>query len=338
MSLALDSSLEFDGGAPSQDLPLTSLVLSRGVRSGGLDEPHVALLMETVEQWPPIIVWSENYLVIDGTHRVEAARRLGCSRIAAVRFLGTRDEAFVESIRRNVDHGLPLSVGDRRRAASHVLRRHPEWSDRRIASLCGLSGKTLARLRRDELAGSKVEGVIVGLERRVGRDGKARPVQAGEVRDRIRQALEQNPAGSLRVIAAMAGASPETVRTVKTRLAVSGDHDSTVYRLPTPSSPCGSRSSALDVLAESISDDSPLMASEGRSDGRDPSWTTDAALLACADGGEFARWFDSNKIDGEWHRHVWSIPMGRVYEVVDEARRRAATWTTFASILESRTR
>jgi hypothetical protein len=67
-------------------------------------------------------------------------------------------------------------------------------------------------------------------------------------------------------------------------------------------------------------------------------WISDPALRACGDGGEFARWFDSNNVDEHWHRYVWTVPVGRIYDIVDEARRRAASWTTFASLLESRTR
>jgi hypothetical protein len=67
-------------------------------------------------------------------------------------------------------------------------------------------------------------------------------------------------------------------------------------------------------------------------------WLTDRALSACGDGRDFARWFASNEVTEEWHRFVWTVPLGRVYDVVDEARRRAATWTSFASLLESRTR
>jgi hypothetical protein len=296
----------------------------------------VALLMETAEQWPPILVWGDERQVIDGAHRVEAARRLGHSRVMAIRFLGTRDEAYVESVRRNVDHGLPLSVGDRRRAAVRVLRRHPDWSDRRIASVCGLSGRTVARLRREESDTADSDGTVVGLERRVGRDGKARPVQSGEVRDRIRQALEQNPNGSLRTIAAMAGASPETVRTVRARLGNGSRPDTTLHSVPRP---------AVARLPESVAglsrpcpDDAAVPISDRCRSDRRAAWMADSALLACGDGGDFARWFSDNKIEDDWHQYIWTIPLGRVYDVVDEARRRAATWTTFASLLESRTR
>ena len=64
-------------------------------------------------------------------------------------------------------------------------------------------------------------------------------------------------------------------------------------------------------------------------------WVADQALSAC---GEFAEWFSSTNITEDWHDFLWTIPLGRVYEIVDEARRRASVWTSFASVLEARTR
>jgi hypothetical protein len=181
----------------SGEMPIDELTAGEGVRSSGLDQSHVSLLMEMRGDWPPIVVWGERNLVVDGAHRVEAAQRLGQARVTAVRFYGTSDEAFVEAVRRNVDHGLPLSVADRQRAARRVLTQHPEWSDRRIASACGLSGKTMARLRRELTTPAEdTVGASVGIERRVGKDGRARPVRSGQLRERVERALKENPRGS----------------------------------------------------------------------------------------------------------------------------------------------
>jgi hypothetical protein len=258
--------------------------------------------------------------------------------VAAVRFLGTRDEAFVESVRRNVDHGLPLTLADRRRAAHRVLAGHPDWSDRRIGSLCGLSGKSVGRLRRREYSGGcGTPGVVVDLQWRVGRDGKTRPVQPGEVRDRIRRALDENPHGSLRAIAAMAGSSPETVRTVRAHLIQDQAEERRTASVDAAAQGPGLIGGARSVIRACT--DRGADAQAPTRVGQDAhSWAADLALLSCGDRGEFARWFGGNQVDDEWHRYVWTVPMGRVYDIVDEARRRAASWTAFASLLESRTR
>jgi ParB-like chromosome segregation protein Spo0J len=321
MSVAFDTPLSFEVGGQVEDLFVSELHVGEGIRSGGLDERHVELLMECADSWPPIVVWGEDLAVIDGCHRVEAARRLGRQRVVGLRFLGSPEEAFIEAIRRNVSHGLPLNVADRRRAAGRVLLRNPDWSDRRIASLCGLSDKTVGRIRR-------VGSLGMSADRRVGRDGKIRPIQPGEVRDRIRRALEENPAGSLRAIAEVAGASPETVRSVRARLQVSDSGPQEADQTPAVRKP--PHATTMSVL--SVFDPSEDRNAEKRSE---KEWVTDQALSAC---GEFTEWFSSTNISEDWHHFLWTIPLGRVYEVVDEARRRAAVWTSFASLLEARTR
>lgn len=321
MSVAFETPVSFGVGG-QDELFISELRVGEGIRSGGLDERHVDLLMECVDTWPPIVVWGDDLVVVDGCHRVEAARRLGRQTIVGIRFLGSPEEAYIEAIRRNVSHGLPLSVADRRRAARRVLMRNPDWSDRRIASLCGLSDKTVGRVRR---VGSLD---IVSVDRRVGRDGKIRPVQPGEVRDRVRRALEENPAGSLRAIAAVAGASPETVRSVRARLQMNDPDLHEADRPPVVNKPLRETTmSELAVLAQPENGKAPKLSQK--------EWTSDQALNAC---GEFTEWFSSTNVGGDWHNFLWTIPLGRVYEVVDEARRRAAAWTSFASQLEARIR
>lgn len=323
MSLALEAPIGFRFGSELEELAISHLRVGESVRTGGLDQDHVELLMESVDSWPPIVVWGDD-LVVDGRHRLEAARRLGRHGVVASRFSGSIEEAFIEAVRRNVSHGLPLSVGDRRRAARRVLARTPEWSDRRIASICGLSDKTVGRLRRT------ATGDIVAVDRRVGRDGKVRPVQPGEVRERVKQALSDNPGGSLRAIAAVAGASPETVRSVRARLRAGERH-------PEHSEP--SRSSLTrDTPTLSVLSVPSQLQERAEVDRPCRDWWADLALTTCHDGDRFVHWFTSTDVTGEWHDFVWTVPLGRVYDVVDEARRRAATWASFASLLESRIR
>jgi ParB-like chromosome segregation protein Spo0J len=337
MSMALTSNYPSKSGSPPLEVAIDSLSHGDAVRSSGLDDSHVRLLMETAEQWPPIVIWGEDNVIVDGAHRVEAARRLNRHRISAVRFSGNREEAYLEAVRRNIDHGLPLRASDRRRAAVRVLDRHAEWSDRRIASLCGLSGKTVARLRRDRCSDGSPLAQVIGLERRVGRDGKARPVQSGELRDRIKRVLTENPSGSLRAIAAIAGASPETVRTVRSQLG-RDDAGSAEQGLEAP---VRIHKRSEGALAEETAPDLQYLPSIGFEPEplrRAREWSSDAALLACGDGGEFARWFELREVGEEWHSFVWRVPVGHIYEVVDEARRRSSAWSAFASMLETRVR
>jgi hypothetical protein len=152
--------------------------------------------------------------VVDGAHRVAAARRLGLARLEAERFDGSPAEAFVEFVRRNVAHGLVLTLTERKLAAERVLRDHPLWSDRRVAEVCALSPKTVARLRCPSADHPQSDGAM-----REGRDHRLRPVARGSARARVLEALQEHPDASLRTVAAAAGVSPETVRLVRLNLA-----------------------------------------------------------------------------------------------------------------------
>ncbi len=200
------------------EVSTTSLCTGRSPRERGIDRGHVALLAEVPESWPPIVVSRRDGSVIDGQHRVAAARHLGIERLCAVFFDGSPDDAFVEFVRCNVGHGLALTLDERRAALRRILLTHSDLSDRGLASVCGLSPKTVARVRRETNRRTGAGGTEAGDKRRVGRDGRQRPVDASAARVRIAEELERQPDASLRTIASAVGVSPETVRTVREKL------------------------------------------------------------------------------------------------------------------------
>lgn len=150
--------------------------------------------------------------VIDGYHRLKAARLRGESTIAARFFDGDDTAAFVLSVRLNVTHGLPLALADRKRAAERIIVSHPQWSDRRVASVTGIAPGTVGDIRKRVVRGTGPEG------RRLGRDGRMRPVDGSSGRILAGELLAENPDLSLRQVARAAGISPETARDVRNRL------------------------------------------------------------------------------------------------------------------------
>ena len=58
---------------------------------------------------------------------------------------GVQKDVFVESIGRNVRHGLPVTLADRRRAAGRRLRSHSDWSDRKLLRCAGYPTKRSVR-------------------------------------------------------------------------------------------------------------------------------------------------------------------------------------------------
>lgn len=123
------------------------------------------------------------------------------------------DDAFALAVKSKMARGLPLSLADRKRAASRIIASHPHWSDRMIASVAGLAARTVAVIR----AAAREEAR--DPHARVGRDGRVRPLDATEGRKLALELMAANPGLSLREVAKAAGISPETVRDVRNKVA-----------------------------------------------------------------------------------------------------------------------
>jgi len=181
-------------------------------RSGGEDHRHIARLVESETPWPPILVHRSTMRVIDGMHRLRAARIKGLAQIEVEFFDGDAAEAFVRGVELNTAHGLPLALSDRKAAAERIVDSMPQLSDRAIATYTGLSAKTIAAIRRR----SSVE--IPQSNARIGADGRRRPTDAAHRRQRVLELLTSCPDMSLRKLAAAAEVSISTAHAVRKRL------------------------------------------------------------------------------------------------------------------------
>lgn len=199
---------------PARDVPVHALSAGVSLRQDGTDAAHIQLLIDAAgsAELPPILVQIDGYRVIDGLHRLEAARLRGDDIIKA-RFLDcSNSEALVIAMKANGSHGLPLSKPDRVSGAQRVLGSHPDWSDRAIAGITGLSAKTIASLRDRSGDGTPLDG------KRIGRDGRRRPVDAGEGRRRAAEYITAHPNAPLRQVARETDVSLGTVHDVSARL------------------------------------------------------------------------------------------------------------------------
>jgi hypothetical protein len=199
-------------------VPVCSLLVAEfSPRTHGENSEHVEILTEAQSELPPIIVHRPTMGVIDGAHRVLAAKRRGETHIDAYFFNGSEADAFVIAVKANVGHGLPLSLGERKAAAERIVASHPQWSDRMNASFTGISSGTVAHIRKS--SGDESSQVMA----RIGHDGRVRPVNAAERRMLASQLITDNPGLSLRQVARAVGISPETVRDVRNRLKLGDD-------------------------------------------------------------------------------------------------------------------
>lgn len=129
----------------------------------------------------PILVWKQEdgrWLVIDGHHRLEAAKRAGLEEINAKEPFfphmkagyGWLDAQKV-SITTNARHGARLTRADVTRAVGLLLARDPAMGPEEIARVVNRSKSVVYECMR-ELSGS---GKLTLPETRTGKDGKIRP-------------------------------------------------------------------------------------------------------------------------------------------------------------------
>lgn len=195
---------------PVEHVPVGLLRTGFSPRVHGEDADHIRLLAETAEELPPILVHRASMTVIDGAHRLRVVELLGAEHIAARFFEGDQEDARLLAVAANITHGRPLSTTDRAAAAMRIFAAHPQWSDRAVAAVAGLSPKKIARLRK--------ELVLPQSDCRVGRDGRVRPVDSAHRRERAGELIRSNPGFSLRQIAAEVGLAPATVADVRNRI------------------------------------------------------------------------------------------------------------------------
>lgn len=102
-------------------------------RLSGENADHAQLLAQIEGRLPPIVVHRASMRVIDGMHRLRAARQRGDTHVDVHFFDGDAAEAFVLAVELNNAHGLPLSLADRKAAAKRIMVDQPRLSDGRIA-------------------------------------------------------------------------------------------------------------------------------------------------------------------------------------------------------------
>jgi hypothetical protein len=294
-----DGASDGDLGRPSRIVRVRVGRLRRGdsPRLGGIDAAHLDALVELDGAWPPLLV-TPSMRILDGHYRHLAARRIGMREVECTIYEGDDTSGYVESVRRNSVHGLPLTLAERRAAATRVLLLEPAWSDRRIGHICGLAHETVGRLRRRLSA----DGTISLHEKRLGRDGALR-------------SLQRRGAGAAPPADRPEGVTSPTVATRPELAVVPGAEP---------------RGAARGADGAGVATGAPTAAAASAE------LSSDAAFTSTAAGAGFVGWFDGTSLGDAWSGHVDAVPLSRIYEVADEARRRASAWNEFADSLVAR--
>ncbi|MBB5137482.1 ParB-like chromosome segregation protein Spo0J [Thermocatellispora tengchongensis] len=320
-------------------MPLSRLEPGVFVRGAGTDPAHVQMLVEAASSCtlPAILVQQSSSRIVDGMHRFEAAKLRGEETIR-VRLINCTDEdAFILAVKANTWHGLPLSRADRMAGAKQIVEWHPDWSDRAIGAATGLSAKTIAGIRRQ----SADDGQRFG--KRLGRDGKRRPLTAAEGRRRAAEYIAIHPDASLREIAREADVAPATAQDVRARIRRGADPIATrrTTRSLKNSNHETGHSSTLSPLQPWPPTRPNLPSSAVR---RPPTWSAlspklanDPSLKYAQRGRAFIGWMAMHVINsGEWKEFIDAIPVHWLPDLSLIADQTGQDWMAFAEELRRR--
>ncbi|MEV5441460.1 ParB/RepB/Spo0J family partition protein [Streptomyces sp. NPDC052644] len=314
------------------DLPVDELLPADSPRTDGLDQEYVGALVALDGELPPIVVHRASMRVVDGMHRLAAARSRGDRSISAFLLDVPEHSLFAVAVSLNIAHGKPLTHTDRLAAAGRILRENPALSDRYVASVTALSPRTVSRVRRStaEVAQSNT---------RIGLDGKRRPADLAGVaggRQRAGELMLERPEASLREIARAAGISLGTAHDVKKRLLLGRD--------PVPEGRGGAR--AADRAGHTAEARVP----GPRRPRRDPAspresgellerLRKDPALRLSQSGRFLLRCLAVHDVDGSvWARLATTVPPHCAEGVSKLARECADMWLRFAEQVDREAR
>ncbi|WP_229715398.1 ParB N-terminal domain-containing protein [Mangrovihabitans endophyticus] len=308
---------------------LTDIAASDSPRLSGVNDEHARLLANSDAVLPPILVNRRTMRVVDGAHRLQAAK-LRVQDAIDVDFCDCdEDEAFVLAVEKNVLHGLPLSRAERTAATERILGTYPDWSDRAIATVVGLSHKTVGAIRRR--SGSDAGQIT----HRRGRDGRLRPVDGAAARARVSSVLAESHGASLREIAREAGVSPDTVRHVRN----DARRAEALPARPQPRAvpgPDGGHRGAPERASRSV-----RLPQAGPADRSAVlrNLRSDPALRFRESGRVLLRLLDVYALDpDDWARISRDVPAYRVAGIAQLARECGRIWQNFAAEVEQRQR
>lgn len=308
----------------SNTLAIDDLLPADSPRLDGEDISHIRSLAELEKNLPPVLVHRTTMRVIDGMHRLKAAVLRGERTIEAVFYDGDDADAFMMAVKANIEHGLPLSLADRKAAASRILHTSPHMSDRAIAEVAGLSAKTVGAIRWDSA------GEHTGVRRRVGRDGRTRPLSTVDGRRFASDLIALHPESSSREIARMAGISPSTVRDVRARVRRGED--------PVPVRQRAGSDVERPTREHKLQEQIKTVQSFQCRDEILGKLSRDPAVRMTEHGRAMLRWLSSQsqQVDKDWDAVADQVPEHCMYLIADLACSIAGSWLEFAGEMRRR--
>ena len=171
-----------------------------------------AKAMGQEQKFPPLLVGIINDVsyVVDGFHRLEAAKLAGLTELQAETFEGTWQEGLESALGANTTHGCRRTNADKRKAVSLALVPFWDKSDTVIADLCGVADRFVAKMRKTVQVANGSPPLV-----RAGRDGKlhaVRPNQTPATASRSGEASTASAPVGPKAVTSYAAALVEVVR------------------------------------------------------------------------------------------------------------------------------
>lgn len=126
-------------------------------RIRGINEEHLeSLMFSEPKEWVPVVLTKiddSTYAIVSGFHRVEAAKQKQLETIKAKVTTEnlTEDEIRLFAYKYNSDHGLPLTMEQKKRYAVLLHLQNVEMPHYKIAMLAHISDKTVTEAIRQHL-------------------------------------------------------------------------------------------------------------------------------------------------------------------------------------------
>lgn len=128
------------------------LVLDRALnpRLSGVDTEVVEYYAGIYQSvlWPPILVDRATRKLLDGWHRVEAARRAGVYTLEVQWVEAKEEELFALAVKANLEHGVRLRKEERLKAIARLQREG--WTNERIAAFLSCPPSLVDRTEKAE--------------------------------------------------------------------------------------------------------------------------------------------------------------------------------------------
>lgn len=170
------------------------------------------------------------HLLSRGFHRAEAYRQAGEAEFPCEVIAGTREDAILDALGDNANHGLRRNNDDKRNAVEKCLDLRPDWTQEKVAEWCAvsinfvsdiLSERAAADAKKRDGEFSSNENSPVRTSRR-GRKGEGRKATKQDDAAKVGSLLKSDPTQTNDAIAITIGVKPAFVAKLRKSLEKKG--------------------------------------------------------------------------------------------------------------------